>query len=255
MFTRRLKLCKCWKVSCAGKVAFQEGGALGFYSQNGTRCSLGKRCWQQGAARVHSSSRSHSLYNVLSYCSRQRFSWRNGSICRVHKLSIPPGCSQQPSDISPCVALASANQSKQWCETGSTAFSILSLETWVTGDFREKVKRANPAGAGVGVCLGTHVGHGPAKHKRPNQTGEERLWSWVWFTPDESQHTSPGNFRGAKPSLCSWESGPFVFRSVIIIKDVVRQQRVQRNQDWEKHFRVILALVFMFIFLWLRLFK
>lgn len=163
MFTRRLRLCKCWKVSCAGKVAFQEGGALGFYSQNGTRCGLGKRCWQQGAARVHSSSRSHSLYDVLSYCSRQRFSWRNGSISRVHKLSIPPGWSQQPSDISPCVALASANQSKQWCETGSTAFSILSLETWVTGDFREKVKRANPAGAGVGVCLGTHVGHGPAR--------------------------------------------------------------------------------------------
>lgn len=122
MFTRRLRLCKCWKVSYAGKVAFQEGGAVGFYSQNGTRCSLGKCCWQQGAARVRSGSRSRLLYNVLSYCSRQRLSWRNGAISRVLRLSLPFGWSQQPSGISPCVALVSANQSKQRCKTGVHGF-------------------------------------------------------------------------------------------------------------------------------------
>lgn len=55
--------------------------------------------------------------------------------------------------------------------------------------------------------------------------------------------------------LSAAESVPFVFRSVIIIKDILGQQRVQCNQDWEKSFRVILASVFMFIFLRLRLFK
>jgi len=109
-----------------------------FCSQNGTRCSLGKRYWQQGVACVRAGSGSRSLHHVLSYCARQIFSWRRGRTSRVHPLSIAFSCSQQPLAISPCIAIVSVNQRKQWCKT--RVYSFLCLLTWDLGNRRHERK-------------------------------------------------------------------------------------------------------------------
>lgn len=158
MFTRRLRLCKCWEVSYASKVAFQEGEVF-FYSQNGTRWGLGKCYWQQGAARVHASSGSCSLYDVLSYRSRQIFSWRKGNISRVHQLSVPLGCSQQPSASAPCITIVSINQRKQRCKT--KVYSFFCLLTRDPGNRGLQRKREESASCRSRVRLWfrfTHLG-------------------------------------------------------------------------------------------------
>lgn len=127
------------------------------------------------------------LYNVLSYCSRQIFSWRNGNISRVHKLSIPFGCSQQSSAISPCITIVSVNQRKQWCKP--RVYSFFCLLTWDPSNRRHQRKSEESESCqsrGQGFIQADALGHGPAKWKGPNQIGQERIWSWVWFTPDES---------------------------------------------------------------------
>lgn len=77
-------------------------------------------------------SGSCSLHDVLSYSSRQIFSWRKGGISRVHQLNVPFGRSQQPSAVSPCITIVSTNQRKQRCKT--KVYSFFCLLAWDLGN-------------------------------------------------------------------------------------------------------------------------
>lgn len=248
MFTRRLRLCKCWKVSCTRKVAFQGEVAL-FTLRMALHGLLGNAI-DNRVLHFFTPTLVPVLFMMSSAAAQGKYSLGGTVISTEYiNLAYPLAAANSLWLSHLAVRFFTVNQRKPWSKTRLYCFFCLhACDMRNRSHQRESEASESCRSKGLGFIQAHALGHGPGKWKAPKQKVQERKWSWVRFVLDESQHASIGNSSGAQPVLCSWESVPFVFRSVVVIKDTLRQQRVQCNQDWEKYFRVILALVSMFNF-------
>lgn len=187
MFTTRLRLCKCWKVSCACTVAFQEGEvgllslewhwmlvmprmALGVgYPWNGTGC-----CVPPGSRSMVSSLGTHVLCAEHSP--------------RAHKPLSSSGCHHQPWALSPPVPAVPGNRGKHRDTAGSAALcAFLCLliadpgnsRHW--GGSRERILMEQRSGF---VHILAHIGR--MQRAEPDRAGNANLrliYSWWKLTP------------------------------------------------------------------------